>query len=149
MTIKGYVCAFIGTVGAGLAYLFGGFDANMITLLIFMAIDFCLGLIVAALFKKSKKTKSGALSSKECLRGIAKKVGSLVLIIIGERVDIIFGSDVFRNAVIISVITSEAISIIENLGLMGIPMPNILKKAIEVLKDKSGDSEKSSPDENQ
>lgn len=141
--MKDWFCVLFGTIGSGLALLLGGWDANLITLLIFMAIDFALGIIVAACFKKSKKTKSGALSSKECFKGIVKKVATLVLVIIGVRVDIIFGADVFRNAIIIACCASECISIIENIALTGVPIPKVLTKAIELLKDKGGENENS------
>lgn len=144
--MKEWLCAAIGCVGASIGILLGGWDANMVTLLIFMAVDFAMGIIVAALFKKSKKTKSGALSSKECWKGIARKVGTLVLVLIGERVDIVFGTDVFRNAIIIACMASECISIVENLGLMGVPIPNMLKKAIEMLRDKSGENDTGTTD---
>lgn len=134
-------CAALGWFGASLALLFGGWDANLKTLLVFMAIDFVLGIVVAALFRKSKKTKNGALSSKECLKGIVKKVCALVLVIIGARADVMFGTDLFRNAIVIAVCASECISIIENIALTGLPVPKILLKAIEIMKDKGGEND--------
>lgn len=147
--MKEWFCAAAGVVGASLGLLFGGWDANMITLLIFMAADFVLGVVAAALFKKSKKTKSGKLSSRECWKGIAKKVGTLVLVLLAVRIDLVLGTNYIRNAVIIALIVSEAISVIENLSLIGVPIPKILLKAIDIMKDKSGESEVSENGETQ
>lgn len=54
--MKDIFCTILGAAGAGIAWLFGGWDASMITLLVFMAIDYITGLVVAGVFKKSEKS---------------------------------------------------------------------------------------------
>ena len=58
------VCAAVGTAGAAIAKAFGGWDNAVFTLIIFMCIDYAMGLIVAGVFKKSEKSENGGLSSK-------------------------------------------------------------------------------------
>lgn len=108
----------------------------MTTLLIFMAIDFITGLLVAGAFKKSKKTKNGALESSIGFKGITKKIIILLLVLVGYRLDLLFGSDYIRTALVIAFICNETISITENAGLMGIPIPKPIKNAIDILKSK-------------
>lgn len=129
----------IGAIGAFIANLLGGWDAGLITLVIFMAVDYFTGLVVAGIFHQSKKTDSGALSSKAGLQGIAKKVMMLLLVLVAVRVDILTGTNYVRDAVIIALCGNELISLIENAGLMGVPIPKKLKDAIEVLSRKDGE----------
>lgn len=126
----------IGAVGSIIANLFGGWSSDLTTLLIFMTIDFVTGLLVAGVFKKSKKTKNGALQSKVGFKGLSKKVMILLFVLIGYRLDLLFGSDYIRTALVIAFICNETISITENAGLMGIPIPKPIKNAIDVLKSK-------------
>ena len=62
--MKDGICTAIGVVGSTIASFFGGFDAALITLLIFMGVDYATGLIVAGVFHKSEKTENGALESR-------------------------------------------------------------------------------------
>lgn len=126
----------IGAIGAFVSSVFGGWDAGLTTLVIFMAIDYLTGLIVAGVFHKSGKTENGALSSKAGLRGIAKKIMTLLMVLVAVRLDIMTGTNYVRDAVIIALCGNELISIIENAGLMGVPIPQKLKEAIEVLSRK-------------
>lgn len=64
MKMKNGICTGIGVVGGFIASLFWGWDAGLTTLVLFMAIDYLSGLIVAGVFHNSKKTESGALESK-------------------------------------------------------------------------------------
>jgi toxin secretion/phage lysis holin len=134
--MKQGILTVIGATGAFIANLFGGWDAGLTTLVIFMTIDYLTGLIVAGVFHKSKKTENGALSSKAGLQGIAKKIMMLLLVLVAVRLDILTGTDYIRDAVIIALCGNELISIIENAGLMGVPIPQKLKEAIEVLSRK-------------
>ena len=137
--MKQGILTIIGAVGAFIANLLGGWDAGLITLVIFMAVDYFTGLIVAGIFHKSKKTENGALSSKAGLQGIAKKVMMLLLVLVAVRVDILTGTNYVRDAVVIALCGNELISIIENAGLMGVPIPRKLQEAIEVLSRKDGE----------
>lgn len=134
--MKQGILTIIGAIGAFVSSIFGGWDAGLTTLVIFMAIDYLTGFIVAGIFHQSKKTKNGTLSSKEGLQGIAKKVMMLLLVLVAVRVDILTGTNYVRDAVIIALCGNELISLIENAGLMGVPIPRKLKEAIEVLSRK-------------
>lgn len=134
--MKNMLCTVIGLVGSWLASLFGGWDAALSTLLIFMAADYVTGLIVAGVFHRSQKTDTGKLESRAGWKGLCRKGVSLLIVLVAYRLDIVIGSAYIRDAVIIAFIANETISIIENAGLMGIPIPQVITKAIETLKDR-------------
>lgn len=140
-SMKNLICTCIGTVGAAIADLFGGWNASLTTLIIFMIIDYVSGLIVAGVFKASTKTASGALESNAGWKGLFKKGMTLLLVLIAYRLDLAIGTNYIRDAVCIGFIANESISIIENAGLMGIPIPAAVTKAIDVLKSKSDTDE--------
>lgn len=127
----------VGTIGGFIAELFGGWGEDMQSLLIFMGIDFLLGLAIAAIWKKSGKSETGALSSWSAWKGLMRKGASLLVVLIAHRLDMMIGVDYIRTAVIIAFCADELISIVENLGIMGVPLPTVITKAIDVLKDKS------------
>ena len=133
------VCAAVGTAGAAVAKALGGWDNAVFTLIIFMCIDYAMGLIVAGVFKKSEKSENGGLSSKACWVGLARKVITLLFVVIAYRLDLLIGTDYIRTGVIIAFCASELISICENAGLMGVPLPSVITKAIDILKNKSED----------
>ena len=133
--VKSTICSSIGVIGSCIAYLFGGFDNAIITLLIFMFIDYITGLIVAGVFHNSKKTETGSLESKAGWKGLCKKGVTLLIVVIANRLDMQLGSNYIRDAVCIGFMLNELISIIENAGLMGIKLPEVLTKAIDILKD--------------
>ena len=68
------VCSIMGVIGSAIAALFGGWDSALITLIIFMAVDYISGLIVAGVFKASPKSESGALESKAGFKGLCRKL---------------------------------------------------------------------------
>lgn len=127
----------IGVIGSGIAALFGGWDAALVTLIIFMGIDYFTGLIVAGVFHNSTKTENGALESKAGWKGLCRKGVTLLIVLVACRLDLIMGSTFIRDAVIIAFIANETISIIENAGLMGVPIPSVIVKAIDVLTKKA------------
>ena len=131
------ICTVTGSVGSFVVSLFGGWSSDISTLLIFMAADLITGLIVAGVFKKSSKTKNGALESNASFKGLCKKVVILICIIVAQRLDLTLGITYIKTAVIIGFMVNELISLVENIGLMGVPMPPQLTKAIELLKNKS------------
>lgn len=135
--MKQRVCSEIGLIGSAIAALFGGWDTGLVTLLIFMAVDYISGLMVAGVFHKSSKTNTGALESKTCWKGLCRKCMTLVFVLIAYRLDLVIGTNYIRDAVIIAFIANELISIVENAGLMGIPLPEVITKAIDVLQKKS------------
>jgi len=141
--MKDTVCMIIGVAGGFIAKLFGGWDAAFITLLIFMCIDYATGLIVAGVFKKSSKTENGALESNAGWKGLCKKGVTLLYVLIAVRLDLVMNTTYIRDVVCIGFMANELISITENAGLMGIPIPAVITKAIAVLKSKSEDPEES------
>ena len=131
--MKEWLCTIVGTVGGVIAGLFGGWDTALATLLIFMAVDYVTGLIVAAAGKSPK----GKLSSKIGWRGIAKKCVSLLLVLVAVRLDITLDTSYsIRDAVCIAFTVNELLSITENAGLLGVPLPTVITKAIELLQSK-------------
>ena len=139
--MKNGLCTIVGTVGGFIASLFGGWDTALATLLIFMAVDYVTGLIVAGVFHKSQKTASGALESRAGWKGLCRKGTSLLVVLVAYRLDLVIGSNFVKDATIIAFIANETISIIENAGLMGAPIPAVIVKAIDVLKQKADDSQ--------
>lgn len=139
--MKNTVCATIGMCGSFVASLYGGWSASLTTLLIFMLIDYVTGLVVAGVFHKSPKTANGGLESKAGLKGLVRKCSVLLLVLVGYRLDLAIGTTYIRDGVCIAFMVNELISIVENAGLMGLPIPGVITNAIEVLKHKS-DTEK-------
>ena len=135
--MKTGILSLIGIVGSGVASLFGGFDVALETLIIFMAVDYITGLIVAGVFRKSEKTKNGALESWAGWKGLCRKGVTLLVVLVACRLDLIMGSNFIRDAVVIAFVANETISIVENAGLMGVPVPEVVTRSIEVLKKKN------------
>ena len=136
--MKNTFISVIGAIGSFITSFYGGWTESMTTLLIFMAIDFLTGLVCAGVFKKSQKTDSGALESKASFKGLCRKGLIMFIVLMGHRIDLAIGTTCVRDAVCIAFIVNESISIIENTGLMGVPIPNAITNAIEILKKKGG-----------
>ena len=141
LILKEFLCGFIGVITSLLVSALGGWDSAIITLTIFIVADFITGLMVASFFKKSPKSKNGALSSAIGFKGICKKVMIYLFVVVGYRIDLMLGTDYIRNAVIIGFIVNELISLTENAGLMGVPLPSIILKSIDLLKNKGGNKD--------
>ena len=134
--MKQTLCAIWGLIGSAIASLFGGWDAGLATLLIFMAIDYVSGLVVAGVFHTSNKTNSGSLESRAGWKGLCRKCMTMLFVLVAYRLDLVIGTNYIRDAVIIAFIANETISLVENAGLMGIPLPAVITKAIDVLQKK-------------
>ena len=116
--------------GAAVAYLFGGWTALLQILVILMVIDYLTGIIAAGYL--------GKLSSKIGFRGIGKKIMILALVAVAHAIDTVLGDNHFiRDAVIFFYLANELLSIIENAGKTGLPVPSVLTKAVDVLNNKS------------
>ena len=129
----------IGVVGALIYLAIGDITAELSTLICLMLLDIVTGFLVASVFKASRKTSSGALSSKEMLKGFVRKIGMLILIAIAFRLDMMLNVNYIKNATIIALIVEECLSLIENIGLMGIPIPKFISSSIDVLNSKVQD----------
>lgn len=126
--MKNLINFLTGTVLTGLVYLLGGWDIALKTLLIVIAIDYISG-ICKAIYKKK-------LNSKVGLKGIIKKFAYLLTVALAVEVDQIMGNTgAIRTLVIYFFVANDGISIIENLGGMGVPLPNKLKEVLEQLRD--------------
>ena len=118
------VIAFLGT---GFIYLLGGVDVAMSCLLIAISLDYVSGLI------KAYVTKS--LSSKIGLRGILKKVGVLLVVMLAVLIDRVTGeTGAIRTLVIYYFVANEGLSIVENLAQAEVPIPKSINKALKALK---------------
>ncbi|MBS5145293.1 MAG: phage holin family protein [Butyricicoccus pullicaecorum] len=127
-------------IGAWISELFGGWDTAIVTLILFMALDYISGLVVAGVFHRSDKTQSGKLDSTACWQGLLKKGMTLVVVLVAAQLDSVLGTSFVREAAVIAYIVNETISIIENAGRMGLPVPDALMKAIEQLQGKGKDT---------
>ena len=126
--MKEWICMIAGIVGGFITTLLGGWDSALVTLIVFMGVDFFTGVVTAAM-GRSKHTDSGGLSSKAGWFAVA------------VRMDILLGTTYIRDAVCISFCLNELLSIVENTSLMGVPFPPVIKKAIDVLQTKVGRAE--------
>ena len=139
--IKNAVFAALAAVGGFIADRLGGWDALLQVLIALMAADYLTGLIVAGIFKKSPHTRSGTLSSAAGYLGLIKKCAALLLIYIGVLLDRAIGEAFVRSALIIFFIGNEGLSLLENVGLMGVKYPQFLAKMLEALRDKGDKGE--------
>lgn len=128
---------FWGCMGSAVAGAFGGWDASLTALIVTMAVDYLSGSLVALVFGKSSHTETGTYSSAYGFKGLCKKVMVLALVLLGARLDAVMGFDYIRDAVCIGFLANELMSIVENAGLMGLPLPKAVTQAIEQLKEKT------------
>ena len=128
--MKEFVCAALAGIGTFLSFIFGDWDVALQCLVIAIALDYISGIIKAFINKE--------LSSKIGVKGILKKVGVLVVVALAVLIDKITGeSGAIRTLVIYYFVANEGLSIIENLGEAGLPIPDVIKKALKSLKDES------------
>lgn len=122
----------LSIIVAWIVKMLGGWDNAMSALLIFMVLDYVTGVMLALVWKRSNKSRTGKLDSRVGFKGICKKVGMLFFILIAVQADQVFGMNgVLRLAVIMFFISNEALSVIENLKIMGVPVPQILADRFE------------------
>lgn len=128
--MKEYLCAILATVGYLFIYLLGGWDISLQCLLLAIVFDYISGII------KAFHTKT--LSSKIGFQGILKKVGILLIVMLGVLVDRVTGNTgAVRTLVIYYFVANEGLSVIENLGQCGVPIPASIKKALKALNKES------------
>ena len=134
--MKEKLCTILGLAGSALCWAFGGWDASIVALLVCMGVDYVSGSMVALVFHNSNKTETGAYNSAYGLKGLCKKGLMLLFVLVAVQVDRLLGTDYVRDAVCIGFCTNEVLSIIENLGLAGIPLPEAVTRALEQLQNK-------------
>ncbi len=121
--IKGAVAA----IGGLMAYIWGPWDTLVSVLVAFVALDYVMGVINA--------TIKGTLSSQIGFKGLAKKVAIFFMIAVASLLDkVVPVNGAIRAAVCMFYIANEGISVLENAGSIGLPLPNVLKKALAQLK---------------
>lgn len=135
--MKETFCTLFGLLGASICWAFGGWDAALTALVICMSVDYISGSIVALVFHNSRKTESGSYNSGYGLKGLCKKGLMLLFVIVAVQADKLLGSQYIRDAVCIGFCSNEILSIVENLGLAGVPMPQAVVKALEQLQQKN------------
>ena len=119
----------IAVGGAAASFLFGGWSSLLTILLVFVVFDYITGVLAAG--------KEGKLNSEVGLWGIPKKVAIFAIVAVAHLVDSALGdAHLFRDAAIFFYLANELLSIIENIGRMGVPIPEKLKGAVEVLRGK-------------
>ncbi len=134
---KNIILITFASLGSVLAETFGGWDSFLRALVMFMAVDYITGMTVALVFHKSQKTENGGASSRVGYKGIVKKISMLLLVALAVRMDEISGTHYIRNATIFFFLGNEGLSVMENLALMGVKYPKILKNALEEIRKKS------------
>ena len=118
----------LSVVGGFLTRFLGGFDMIIITLIIFVAMDYLTGVMKAIVNKE--------LSSEIGFKGIFKKVLIFFMVGIATQLDIILLTDIgIRYIVIIFYIINEGLSIIENASLLGLKIPQKIKDTLSILKN--------------
>lgn len=133
--IKNCVLAAMAAVGTFVANALGGWDAAMKVLVALMVADYITGWLVAAVWHRSNKSATGALDSNAGFKGLCKKGGILLIIWVATLLDSAIGAAYVRTAVILFFIGNEGLSVLENLGLMGVPYPKFLNKMLEALQE--------------
>lgn len=139
--MKQLVCTLTALLGAAIAALFGGWNEGMTVLCVLMALDYCSGICLALIFRASPKTPGGGLESRTGWKGLFRKLFTLALVAAAHMIDRLVGTNYIRDAAAIAFALNEVISILENAGLMGIPIPGVLQKGLELLRQKTGESE--------
>ena len=119
-----------------MGWFLGGLDGFLYALIMFVAIDYLTGLMAAYVQKK--------ISSEVGFRGICRKVAIFCLVGVGHVLDtqVIQNGSVLRTAVIFFYLSNEGISIIENIAIIGLPVPKKLKDVLEQLRDDELEGEK-------
>src|SRR5690625_1470119 len=130
--LTNHIKAITAALSLALSYLFGGWSLLLQILVLFIALDYVLGVLVAGAY--------GQLNSKIGFKGIAKKVVILSLVAVGHAIDQVIGDGSFvRDAVIFFYLANELLSILETVGKTNLPIPDALKRAVETLNNKGED----------
>ena len=125
--IKAWVLATVGAVGGAISAAMGGWSQMLTALLIVMGADYLTGLIVAGVFHRSGKSADGSLESRAGFKGLCRK-GAMLLVM---------GTSFIRDGAAMAFLANELLSVVENVGLMGVPIPKVIASAISVLQSKA------------
>lgn len=128
--------------GAAILSALGGWDTSLQFLIGIMAVDYLLGILIALVWHKSQKTPDGTFESNASLKGLLRKFSVLLVVYVAVQLDAVAGTDGYlRTAVILFFVANEGFSVIENLGIMGVPMPESVKNAFAAIKQKAEKTE--------
>lgn len=136
--MRNYFLTCGAVAGAICGWLLGELDTPILILASMMALDYVLGLCVAGIAHKSNKSESGGLSSKASIAGLIRKFGMVAMLVLANLLDMAVGTDVIRAGSCFCLMANESLSIIENLGLLGVPIPTVIRNAVEILNEKEG-----------
>lgn len=135
--IKAWVLAAVGAVGGAISAAMGGWSQMLTALLIVMGADYLTGLIVAGVFHRSGKSADGSLESRAGFKGLCRKGAMLLVVLLAARLDLVMGTGFIRDGAAMAFLANELLSVVENVGLMGVPIPKVIASAISVLQSKA------------
>lgn len=133
------ILAALATAGAAVSQYMGGWDQLTKLLAWVMGIDYLTGALCAAVWHKSPKTPTGGYESNAGFKGLVRKGVIVLIVMIAHELDKLADTTAMRTATILFFAANDGMSILENLGIMGVPYPPALKNAFEVLRRKSKD----------
>lgn len=131
---------FLSVVGGLIVSALGGCDMLLIVLAAFVVFDYVSGVILAV--------KQGKLNSRVGFFGIVKKALIFVVVIIAHLLDQLTGLDAIRSITVLFYISNEGISILENLGKLGVEIPKKIRDVLEQLEDKDDDNSEDTESDN-
>jgi len=128
------ICLISSVIVSSITYLVGGFDTSFIVLLIVMGLDYVTG-VCKAIYKKNLNSFIG-------IKGIIKKFGIILIVVLSVLLDKLTGNtNAIKLLVIYFFVANESISILENWGSMGLPLPKKLYSILENLKEEGSDTD--------
>lgn len=133
------ILAALAAAGTAVAQYMGGWDGLTKLLAFVMSVDYLTGALCAAVWHKSPKTATGGYESRAGFKGLIRKGVIILIVMVAAELDKLAGTTAMRTATILFFAANDGMSILENLGIMGVPYPPALKNAFEVLRRKSED----------
>jgi len=140
MKLQQTLLSLVMSLAALLARALGGWDAALAMMFLLMGLDVVSGLLVA-LCRKSDKTGSGGFRSGSFFTGLTRKLLMVLLVILGTALDSLLGTSVCRLSVIGFYAANEALSVVENAALLGLPFPRGLLKSLERYQQQQDETE--------
>lgn len=139
--MKNAVLAVLAVIGSTVAQALGGWDMALRVLIGFMILDYSTGWLIAAVWHKSGKSETGALSSYAGFKGLIKKCMILALVWMAQLLDLATGNDFVRDTVCLFFIANEGLSILENTAIMGVPYPAFIKNMLDAMREAADKAE--------
>ena len=142
----------LAAIGGAIASFFVNMPPLVWILIAVMSIDYVTGLICGAM-GLSEKTENGYLKSHEAFKGLLKKSLILLVVLLASLLDMAVSKgagiqfEAVMGAACLWFIASEGLSILENVARMGVPVPKIMLKLLEIMKEKGNGPEEQQPEE--